>query len=454
MSLRVRAVLIAGLSLIALWLVSAGWIIRDVRDRVDASLDQRLEMSARMASGLMLRSSLTPRTFSKDWVDAIRVGGGNGIACEIRSLDGELLALTDPHLGGELKDLPLGASTQSVDGEQWRVYTLREGGYQITTADRMDQRLAISREVLVGAGIPFLIALFGALAALWFGIGQALRPLHSLSSHLQSRLPDDSSPVPDSRVPPELRPVVHALNGLIFRLSKALSDQRAFTDAAAHELRTPLTAVVTHLQLAEDKSTDSAASSIARAKLGAARLHRTLDQLMNLARAEAVAIPIDPCISVAGVVSEVVGRFCDEQYHRIRISLPDDDRSTDVSAALLDTALRNLLDNALRYSPAESMVDVRLSFSDDSVIEVSILDKGPGISEDQAAQLGRRFWRGDMGRDATQGAGLGVSIVHAICRRFGGRLQYSAVPGGGLKATLTFRSVEIDHPQEFTKASL
>ncbi|MBI6642820.1 sensor histidine kinase N-terminal domain-containing protein, partial [Pseudomonas synxantha] len=184
MSLRLRAVLIASLSLILLWVVAAALMMRGVHSNLDRTLDGRLAMSARMVSGLLERAALAPNAAPSGFTEAVRVSGKEGIACEIRSLQGEVLARTTTGPHSEFESLPAGFSTREVLGHQWRVYVLRANGYQITTADRVDQRDTLINDLLYAAGVPFLIAFLGGLVALWIGIGRGLAPLKALSQQL------------------------------------------------------------------------------------------------------------------------------------------------------------------------------------------------------------------------------------------------------------------------------
>ncbi|VVE42097.1 ATP-binding protein [Pandoraea fibrosis] len=464
MSLRLRAVLIAGIALIALWVVAAGWMMRGVQANLDRALDERLAMSARMVSGLLARAELSPvgpSAGQSDWGDVIRVGTNDGIACEIRSVHGAVLARTD---GGPLateKALPLGFSTMEVDGKHWRIYVLQdERGYQVMTADGLEKRAGLTSALLRAAGIPFLIAVVGGLMALWIGIGRGLSPLETLRATLRNKRADDTAPIDLGRAPAELRPVVSALNGLLDRLTLALTHQRAFTDAAAHELRTPLTAIDTHIQVAGITSGVSARQALQQAGIGVRRLRHTLDQMMTLARAEASTHTKDECKSLRTAIAEAVSEWEETDRGpvpprvgsmsewrngapvrrgapRVAISMACEDRGTAIPHSMLSTAIRNLVDNALRYSPEGSAVDLTVEM--DALRQrysIEVADRGPGLAPEQAAQMGQRFWRADRGRKHGEGAGLGISIVRAIASRFGAALEFAPREGGGLVARI------------------
>lgn len=432
MSLRLRAVLITGISLVVLWVAAAGWMMRGVQINLDRALDGRLAMSARMVSGLLERAALGSDA-TGDFDAAARVSGSEGIACEIRSLRGEVLARTTNNPSSAFGTLPSGFSTREVQGNQWRVYVLQTDGYRITTADRIDQRHILTQEMLYAAGVPFLIAFLGGLAALWIGIGRGLHPLKALCKLLQTREMDDTAPIAVDRSPRELRPVLDAMNGLLGRLAQALASQRAFTDAAAHELRTPLTVIDTHLQVIRMTEGQEAGISLSSAEEGVRRLRRTLDQMMTLARTEA-ADKGDHCESVLSVVDHVLDGT-DDMRERLVLGVEGTDTASSIPRSMLETAIRNLVDNALRYSPGPIDVDVVFDRAQRRC-SLRIMDRGPGLSPEQVSQVGRRFWRGDQGRRHNDGAGLGISIVRAIVERFGGELELKPREGGGLIAEL------------------
>lgn len=437
MSLRLRAVLIAGISLILLWAAAAAFMMRGVHSNLDRTLDGRLAMSARMVSGLLERAALAPNAAAPGFTEAVRISGKEGIACEIRSLRGEVLARTTTGPHSEFASLPAGFSTREVQGNQWRIYVLRANGYQITTADRVDQRNTLINDLLCAAGVPFLIAFLGGLLALWIGIGRGLTPLKTLSQQLRDKHADDTSAIAVDHSPSELRPVLDAMNGLLRRLAQALASQRAFTDAAAHELRTPLTVIDTHLQVARSGDGECIESSLDSADQGVKRLRRTLDQMMVLARAQAPIHDGDECVSVMDVVRGIIERSGGDAGERLTLLAEGSDAGSPIPRSMLEIAIRNLVDNALRYSPPDKVVELRLRFDAAArVCRVEVADRGPGLSAEQATQVGQRFWRGDQGRQHNDGAGLGISIVRTIIGRFGGRLDIEPRMGGGLTAEL------------------
>lgn len=437
MSLRLRAVLIAGISLAALWLAAAAWMMQGVQTNLDRALDGRLAMSARMVAGLLERGALEPGPAQNGFTDAVNVSGGDGIACEIRSLHGEVLARTTGSPIPDSASLPTGYSEHEAEGIQWRIYVLHTDGYQIMTADQVGQRNVLINELLRAAGIPFLIAVLGGLVALWIGIGRGLAPLQALRQKLANRKTDDTTPIALEHSPAELRPVLDAMNGLLDRLAQTMTGQRAFTDAAAHELRTPLTVIDTHLQIAHITEGAKSRAALRSAEEGVHRLRRTLEQMMTLARTDAPADQEGGADSVVSAVHNVLDQMGGAAHARVKVRIEGDDTATPVPRSMLETAIRNLVENALRYCPEDTAVDVTAAFDPDAPhYRITVADRGPGLAAEQIAQTGRRFWRGDQGRQHKDGAGLGISIVRAIVERFDGTLTLEQRKGGGLSAEI------------------
>lgn len=435
MSLRLRLVLSVAGALLLLWALVAAWMLRDVQADLQRTLDGRLAMSARMVGGLLEQAALSPALADGRLAATLAEAGEDGIACEIRSLRGQVLARTGS--GFQSAALPQGFSTRLVDGQWWRVYVHRSGGHEIRTADRLAQRQMLRKELLWAIGTPFLVAVIGALLVLWWGIGRGLRPLQQLVAQLHQRQAQDLSPLQTAGLPVDLQPLPAALNGLFARVAAAQASQRAFTDAAAHELRTPLTAVDTHLQLARLCQAGPPSAALDDAAEGVRRLAHTLDQLLALARTEASAQAGEDRCRVGAVVDSVLAGLTDAQRQRIRRIGLHDAHGTEVAvpSAMLAVALRNLLDNALHHGPADGMVTLRLDQGSDGRCCLQVDDQGPGLPVADLDRAGTPFWRGDA-NTGRAGAGLGLSIVRAIARRFDVRFYLQAGQDGGLAACL------------------
>jgi signal transduction histidine kinase len=411
-------------------------MLLDLRKEFRDTLDERLATSARMVAGLIAQMPQPPSAAASAATAPPRavldVVAKDGVACEISLLHGELIARTH-NSPGKLSVVDSGYANRSVQGVQWRTYTLQQGNIRITTADRIDRRVALLHDIVFAMAVPFLIAVAGSLVALWFGIRRGLAPLETIRNALAERKPDALHPLPETRVPAELAPLVSTINLLLERVQHAIERERSFTGNAAHELRTPLTAVKTHLQVARLAGGDDAQLALGHAEEGVLRLQRTLEQLLMLARLEG-PFPFgdDERMRVDAVVKLALRELAAELRHRVKITDECAQVLLAIPPTLAVTALRNLLDNALRYSPATSPVQLHIAQSE-GFVAFRVADEGPGMSDSDRSQATRRFWRRGRG----QGSGLGLSIVDAIVKRYGGELLLSARADGGMTAEIS-----------------
>ncbi|WP_027967116.1 ATP-binding protein [Halomonas halocynthiae] len=429
MSLRTRLLLSLGLTLTLLWGLAATWLLSGLYDQLEKTLDQRLAQSARMVAGLM--EQLPQDAWSQAQRPALSIPAIEGLACQVHSPRGEVIARTHTDMADILTPGDRGHMYRQEQGITWRVFTYERNGLVITTADRMDERNLLLRNVIEVTVVPFVVALTGSLFMLWWGVSKGLAPLVKLRQALASRHPDALSPVPTEGVPAEIRPLVDTLNELLGRVQQAMAREQRFTNDAAHELRTPLTAIKTHLQVASRVDGDAARDSVALAEQGVERLARTLEQLLMLARVEG-RIAFDdgqPCR-----VDEVMQLACADAkgpVTRIDVINHCPDAVLDMPRELAITALRNLIDNALAYGGDEP-VKLVADASQSGHLCLKVRDYGPGLDSDVLSRLPRRFWRLGKG----QGSGLGLAIVAAIAERFGGELSLYEPEGGGLEVQL------------------
>ncbi|WP_116811763.1 ATP-binding protein [Steroidobacter cummioxidans] len=433
MSLRARLLLIIGVALAVLWCAAAVWMFRDLDRGLQSTLDERLAMSARMVAGLLAQSSFSLDTASTGARDSLIVPGSRTMACQVRSLRGEIIATTRDAGHAPLQSTNPGYRTVFLDGQSWRTFTLRTEGFDVTTADRIDERSLLQRKIALAAGIPFVIAGIGGLLALCIGVGRALAPVRRLQDELSYRGLDATVPLATQGLPAELKPLVDAMNGLLERVSRSIQRERSFTSDAAHELRTPLTGIDTHLQVARRTSGETAVRALDDATTGVARMRATLDQLLMLARLEGRA-SFEDGERITG--QEAIDRALDaaggDPDHRVRIHGRADLGLLDIPAAIAVVSLRNVIDNALKYSPRDCTVDIELAEKNGATI-FRIRDHGPGMSESELTLAAERFWRrAHIG----SGVGLGLTLVKSIVERFNGSFELRRTPDRGLIATL------------------
>lgn len=207
------------------------------------------------------------------------------MACQVSSLRGEILASNHKH-DGAMDDERSGFRDQTIDDALWRTFTYNHGDVRITTADWHMEREALNQSILLAASAPVLMALLGSLGLLWIGLGKGLEPLNRMRDALRRRRADSVEPLQVAGMPSELQPLLETQNQLFLRIAQTIERERRLTDDAAHELRSPLTAIKTHLQVA--RMTDGAVreQALEHAEQGTDRMHRTLEQLLMLARVE------------------------------------------------------------------------------------------------------------------------------------------------------------------------
>jgi two-component system OmpR family sensor kinase len=283
-----------------------------------------------------------------------------------------------------------------------------------------------------------ILPLLGALV--WLTVYRGLRPLTSVTRAVRARTPAALQPLSESGLPEEVQPLVHALNDLLARLRHAMAAQKGFIADAAHELRTPLTAV--QLQLEEARlagSVEEREGAFDDLQRGVSRAIHLVAQLLTLARQEpeanqSVFGPVDLSEIARVVVAEqtplALARQVDVGIGNAAQSVIRGD------AEALRVMLGNLVDNAIRYSPADGRVDVAVTHEDDRAF-VTVVDAGPGIPVADRSRVFDRFFRGTELDLA--GSGLGLAIVKSIADRHLATIELDSGPGGrGLAVRVSF----------------
>lgn len=318
------------------------------------------------------------------------------------------------------------ATVRREDGEPWRVVAAHQAEHEVTVlvGEKLESRQAILWAVMRSLLGPLLLALPLFAAALWWSVRKGLAPIRDLREALEQRPPSAVEPVPLLGMPRELQPLVQTLNGLLERIDRMVQIERRFTADAAHELRTPIAAIRMQAQVALGAGDDVAGRNHAlqTTLAGCDRASHLVDQLLTLARLEAAsaapALPVDLGALARRVAAELVYVALGRQQE-ITV-LVDADCPVAANEALLGVLVRNLVDNALRYSPDGARVDVTVHrHANGAVLQVQ--DSGPGMAEDAIAHLGERFFR-VLGNDQT-GSGLGWSIVRRLLDVFGAEAQ-------------------------------
>jgi two-component system, OmpR family, sensor kinase len=365
--------------------------------------------------------------------------GVTDLVTQIWDRDGVLVYWSRPGLGLPVPVTP-GYATVRVDHRDWRVYTLVQGSHALQVAQAEDEREAIATKTALRTLFPFivLIPVFGLM--IWYAVGRGLRPLFAMSQAVAKRQPDALAPLSERNLPQELQPLAGSLNALLARLDSALGAQRRFTADAAHELRTPLAALKLQLDVAR-RANDQPARVAAYDDLnaGVERASHLVDQLLTLARIEpeALATRAIDCDLAAIAKDAIVARGALAAEKHIDLGLARESRApVRGDPASLAILLSNLLDNALRYTPAGGKIDVAIDANDGRAL-LTVVDNGPGIPEEERERVFDRFFRGADNREL--GSGLGLSIVKRIADAHHAAIELGTPEhGSGLLVTVRF----------------
>lgn len=427
MSLRRRLLWSLGVSFLVLWLSVGILMYLHLEQQVSKTLDQRLTSSATMVAGLIARQP-----------DMLVVTNNNpllvspkseGVACQIRAASGEVLLQTSGTRGDSLGDSQPGFSTRHINGEVWRLYTLHQNNVFITTADRMAERTVLANSIILVMVVPFSLALLGGLVVLWWGVRRGLKPLQRLHDELRRRNPVNLDPLRIGDAPSELAPVVETLNGLFARVERTVAREQRFASDAAHEFRTPLTGIKTHLQVARRVTGDKQQVALTNAEKGVGRLQRVTEQLLMLARLEQQnQWQEGKGCSVSDILDVVLADLPDRGRVRVESSIADE--RVGMSVTLAAVALRNLVDNALKYSANECVVVIGKEKveSPDATDMVHFLVSDTG---------GPNHWdahraAGDTEPSVPVSHGLGLTIVETITTQYGGAVVAKYNSAGGM----------------------
>jgi two-component system OmpR family sensor kinase len=431
-SLRARllASLLAGVVLIG---AVGGWIVyRNALAEADAFFDYHLRETALILRDQPVEYLLAPQFAPAD--------ASYDFVVQVWSLDGVRVYLSRPH--AVLPQITtLGFATVSTREGRWRVFGVQAVTRVIQVAQPMSVREQRAAELALETLKPFALLLPGLALLIWFAVGHALQPLQELTTLVKARRVNALDPLPDAPLPDEVQPLVNALNELLARLRTALGRERAFVADAAHELRTPLTAL--HLQmgmLARASSEAERAAAMDTLAAGVQRAIRLVEQMLALAReeprADAERVPVRLDDLAREVVAELVP-LADAGNIDLGVAAAQP-ASVRGDADALRTQLRNLVDNAVRYTPAGGRVDVSVQPAPAAAgARLVVSDDGPGIRPEERARVFDRFYR--RAGTVPPGSGLGLAIVKAIADAHGATVQLSDGPAGkGLTVTVSF----------------
>jgi len=352
---------------------------------------------------------------------------------------GRLVMISDGALGRALPEQSAGFSTIEHDNELWRIYNLAIPGSKISieAGEKISLRQTLVANILLTLATPLtlLVPIVGLL--IWFGISAGLNTIRALIGQIRSRSPDDLSRISLDGVPLDLLPLGRSINHLLIKLERSFAAERRFAEHAAHHLRTPLAALKLQLQLLP-KARDKAEYDASFADLTASidRASRLVGQLLTSTRVSHQAIKRLP-ISLHQLILTLIGELAPIAAQK-NIELSFEGEETAILMAdetLLRLIFGNVIENALKYTPAEGVVMIELAV-DGGMAICTVSDSGPGIPEAERALVFERFYR--VGTPKTEGTGLGLAIVAEAVARLSGRIRLGdTATGQGLRVEIT-----------------
>ena len=330
--------------------------------------------------------------------------------------------------------LKRGFATVQIAGTAWRVFVTEgaERDVRVYVGEQLAARAAILWALLRATLMPMAVALPLLALAAWWAVRRGVAPMRKLGRALAGRDPRTLQTVEVAGAPSEMVPMLDALNSLFGRIGSLMESERRFTADAAHELRTPIAAIRTHAQVALAEADDHLRRHALQSMLeGCDRAARLVDQLLTLSRLEAGLAPARASLDLSALARSVAAEVAPLALEKQQSLELQAAQACSVLAeeTLMRVLLRNLLDNAVRYSPPQARVRVQVRREEGGIV-LCVEDSGPGLADADAQRLGERFFR--VLGSGQSGSGLGWSIVRRIAAAHGAsvRVGRSAELGG------------------------
>jgi two-component system sensor histidine kinase QseC len=336
-----------------------------------------------------------------------------------------------------------GFSETNIDEHLWHVFSISSSNdeYIIHVGQKEEIRAELTDEISAQLVMQFLVGLPILGIVIWIIVGHSLKPLNRLEIALSRREASFLKPLSSKKLPKEIIPVVNEINNLFAQLEQAFEHERRFTADASHELRTPLAGLLTQAQVAMRTSDETVRhQALRRIEQAVNRMTYMVQQLLTFSRIESGT---EFLAKETTVLSREVVRIIaelDPEAHKKRIHMEYDEINAVPIVAntlLINILIRNIIDNAIKYTPAQGMVRVSVIGTEYHLL-LNVEDSGPGIAPDQYENSLKRFHRCVETANKAQGTGLGFSIVQRIATIHGAELVLDESEFGGLKVTVVF----------------
>lgn len=363
------------------------------------------------------------------------------IVFQVRRND-KILFVSNDNLEFDGRDIAEGFSNKLIGNSLWRFFVLSvpEYGYKVCVGEKLSIRADIIEKILASIFLPIVLIIPFIFIIAWVGLGPGLKPLLSISRAVHARSAKDLSPISLDKIPQEITPLIRAINDLMGLLDEALQKERRFTDLAAHELRTPIAVLKIQAQTALKSTNEQERISILKSHVQAAnRITHMVTQLLTLARLEHIEVP-KSLLSLGHITEEVIRDLLPlAEKKNVRINF--DRKSTPqiiVNQDSLKIILRNIIDNAIKYSPEGKDINISVDMNDKAAI-LYVSDFGPGIPQEKIPRVTERFYR--IAGHKEVGSGLGLSIVQRATELIDAKLMIRNKDNlEGLMVTVEFSS--------------
>ena len=419
---------------VLLWSLVFSWLYIDLEKRLQTTLDERLSGSAHMVARLIRHLPLHEVVNTLETQDAAPASQ-NLIACEISILGanistGQRVIARTQGVPTRLNTQKLGFSTWQDQGVEWRSYVLKKGEIQVVTAEKLQLRYSLLRQILQSVLIPLILTLILCIFLILWIIRIEFQPLDQITHNIIEKKQHLSATasylqqLKTQHIPNEIQPFVDSLLEFIQSLHQRLEHEKSLSAFAAHELRSPLTAIKTHVQLAKlmlmqnESSSEKILQNMLQAEASVQRYEQLLEKLLLLSQIEnqsQLRIEMSEVrLTLEQVITELQQKYADLNS-RLQVdwcSLS----AIDLSSATLAIVLKNLIENAYLHTAPNTLIEI-------SMLENTLIvsDQGQGVSDHELTLLSQRFWR-----KSAQGAGhgLGLNLVKVLLEKHGYSIMF------------------------------